>query len=268
MLELLLPAFTVCLVLTGILSYLGLHIIEREVIFVDIALAQIAALGMAVGLLMNFDIDGNANYAVALGFTLLGSGIFAMTRFRKARVPQEAIIGVVYTVAAAGAILVLDRSPQGAEHLKSLLVGSILFVNWPGVGRIALLAALIGAVHYVFREKFLLVTFSETEAERRGLSVRRWDFLFYATLGVVVSSAVKVAGVLLVFSSLIVPAVCGALLAEGVARRLVIGWSVGILASFGGMAASVWLDLPTGATIICTFGLILIATGILKFLKN
>lgn len=256
--------FAACLVLTGIHAYLGLHVIERKVIFVDLALAQIAALGSTVGFLFGFGLHHSANYLFALGFTFLGAVVFAATRFRKEKVPHEAIIGVVYAVAAAASILVLSRAPEGGEELKSLLVGHLLLVGWPEVWKMAAIYAVIGLLHGLARRPLLLISRDPEAAFSQGLSVRAWDFFFYVTFGFVVTSSVEMAGVLLVFSFLIVPSICGVLLARGIAQRLWVGWGIGALTSMLGIAASYLWDLPTGAAVVCAFGVVLLAVGGLK----
>ncbi|MBI4356001.1 MAG: metal ABC transporter permease [Candidatus Omnitrophica bacterium] len=250
--------FLICLILTGMHAYLGLHVIERGVIFVDLALAQLAALGATVGFLLGFGLHTTPSYLLALGFTLAGAAVFAATRLRRPVVPQEALIGIVYAVAAAAAILVLSRAPEGGEELKSLLVGHLLFVQWPEITRTALLYSLIGFVHYFARGPLLTISRSPDHAFGQGLRVRWWDFFFYATFGFVVTSSVEMAGVLLVFSFLIVPAVCAALLAQTIGRRLAIGWAIGTATSLAGVACSYWWDLPTGAAVVCAFGVALL----------
>jgi zinc/manganese transport system permease protein len=250
--------FLMCLVLTGIHAYLGLHVIAREVVFVDIALAQIAALGATAAILVGFDIDSTVSYIVALGATIVGAAVLALTRSRHWRVSQEAVIGVVYAVSSAAAVLLADRSPHGAEHLRSMLVGNILTVRGGHVAEVALLYAAVGVLHWCCRRPFFLISTDPDEAYRRGWRVRLWDFLFYATFGVVVTSSVRVAGVLLVFSYLIVPALAGIAVGGTTTQRLLIGWGFGTLVSVLGMVASAVLDLPTGATVVCAFGLTLL----------
>jgi zinc/manganese transport system permease protein len=257
--EILLPAFVASLILTGIHAYLGVHVVERGVIFVDLSLAQIAALGGTVGYLAGYDIHSHAAYAFSLGFTILGAGIFAFTKSRrKTRIPQEAIIGIVYAVSAACAVLVMSKATRETEHLKEMLVGNILSVSWPELARTAALYALVGVFHFIFRERFLLISTNEAEAERRGWSVRFWDFLFYVSFGFVVTSSVSIAGVLLVFSFLIVPSVAAMLFSERLGPRLAIGWTMGVIVSAVGVYMSFRLDLPTGAAIVATFGVALL----------
>lgn len=257
-LQIMAAPFVACIILTGIHVYLGLHVLEREVIFVDLALAQTAAFGATVGFLFGLDLHSSGSYFVALACTLVGAGLFALTRFRKPVVPQEAIIGIVYVVTASAAILVLSRAPDGSEELKSLMVGHLLFVEWKEVIKIACIYTAVGALHVAVRRPLLLISRSPEEAFASGMRVRLWDFLFYASFGLVVTSSVELAGVLLVFSFLIVPIVCGILLATSVRGRLVVGWILGIAGSMVGLAVSYQFDLPTGATVVCTFGVVLI----------
>ncbi|HUK13251.1 MAG TPA: metal ABC transporter permease [Thermoanaerobaculaceae bacterium] len=254
--QLLLPAFVASLILTGIHAYLGVHVVERGVIFVDLSLAQIAALGTTVAYLAGYSLHtGFGAYFFSLGFTFVGAAIFAFTRtHRRTRIPQEAVIGIVYAVSAAVAILVMSKATQETEHLKEMLVGNILSVTWPELAKTAVLYALVGAFHFAFRKRFLLISLNEPEAERQGLNVRVWDLLFYMSFGFVVTSSVAIAGVLLVFCFLIVPSVAAMLFSERLGVRLAIGWTMGALVSAGGVALSFVLDLPTGATIVATFG--------------
>ena len=254
--------FLMCLVLTGIHAYLGLHVIAREVIFVDIALAQIAALGATAAFLWGYDLESWGSYVFGLSFTILGASVFALTRSRERRVSQEAVIGVVYAVSAAAAVLVADRTPHGAEHLRSMLVGNILAVRGSEVIKVACLYAVIGLFHWVCRRPFLLISTEPGKAYDDGWRVRRWDFLFYASFGIVVTSSVRIAGVLLVFSYLIVPTLAANLLGGSVARRLAVAWGFGTFVSVVAMVASAILDLPTGATVVCAFGLILLVLAV------
>lgn len=267
-LEFLAAPFVACLVLTGIHAYLGIHVIERKVIFVDLALAQIAALGTAFGFLVGFEYGGFSSYVLALTFTFFGAAIFALTRSRRERVPQEAIIGIVYAVTASAFVLIMDRSPEGAEKIKGMLVGSILFVTWDDVLETAVLYALIGLFHFVLRHKFILISMRPQEAYDQGINIRFWDFLFYVSFGVVVTSSVAIAGVLLVFSFLVVPSVFAVLFADSLHTRLWIGWGVGFSASLLGILASLFFDMPTGAAIVCTFGLLLLLAGVARSLRR
>ena len=250
---------TVCLVLVGLHAYMGIHVLARGVIFVDLALAQIAALGATVALLAGFTLEGNAAaYGFSLLFALLGAGLFALTRTRCEGIPQEAIIGITYVIASAASILAVDRAPHGAEHIKELLVGSILWVTWPTIASIAAVYMGLGLFHWVFRRRFLQITLDTEQARLDGISLRLWDFIFYASFGLMITLSVPIAGVLLVFSFLIVPAVSGALFSNRVGPQLFIGWGVGVAVSVIGCGLSYQLDLPIGATVVCSFGLVIL----------
>jgi zinc/manganese transport system permease protein len=257
-----------CLVLTGIHAYLGLHVVERGVIFVDLSLAQIAALGATIGFALGFDLHGPAAYYFSLAFTLLGAAIFAMTRIKKSKIPQEAFIGIVYAVSAAAAVLVMDRLPEGAEHIKDILVGNLLAVTPHDVVKMTVLYSIIGVLHFLWRKPFLAISTQHDKAGTLGYNLRLWDFLFYGTFGFVVTSSVAIAGVLLVFSFLIVPSVSAMLFTEKIGPRLAFGWIMGTLVSLIGMYSSYHFDTPTGATVVCTFGVALLLLVLLKpFIK-
>ncbi|MEO8258676.1 MAG: metal ABC transporter permease [Acidobacteriota bacterium] len=267
MLAFLAAPFVASLILTGIHAYLGVHVVERGVIFVDLSLAQIAALGATTALLTpwsNGDPHGAYVYWVSLLFTFIGAAVFSTIRGHRARIPQEAIIGICYAVASAAAILAMSKSTSESEHLKDMLVGNILAVSWAEVGKTAALYGAVGLFHFIFRHKFLAISMNPKAAEASGVSVRLWDFLFYASFGFVVTSSVAIAGVLLVFCYLIVPSVGAMLYAETVGRRLAIGWTMGTVVSALGVYLSLQLDLPTGATIVCTFGMVLILMAIAR----
>jgi zinc/manganese transport system permease protein len=252
--------FVAGLILTGIHAYLGLHVVERGVIFVDLSLAQIAALGTTMAYLAGHDLHDHVTYFWSLGFTIVGAAIFAITRSKhQTRIPQEAIIGIVYAVSAAAAILAMSKAPEGTEHLKDMLVGNILTVSWWVVLEVAVLYSIVGVFHWIFRKKFLAISMGEDIP-----NVRWWDFLFYTSFGFVVTSSVAIAGVLLVFSYLIVPSVAAMLFARRVHTRLAFGWGLGAVVSALGVYLSYQFDLPTGATIVCTFGAALALLAVVR----
>jgi len=249
-----------CLLLPGLLVYLGLHVIQREIIFVDLALAQVAALGTCVAILLGHEPNAWQAYALSLGFTLVGAVIFTVTRPKDRRVPQEALIGIVYVVAAAAALVLLSYSVHGDEELRRTLVGEILLVGAGDLGKAVAVFALVGALHYVFRNQFVALSFGPNPPTHAAL----WDFIFYLLFGVVVSSFVGVGGVLLTFSYLIIPAVCGSLLGKSLAAQLCVGWLVAVIGSVCGLAVSYAADWPTGAAIVCALGLALIVVSVYK----
>jgi zinc/manganese transport system permease protein len=235
---------------------------------VDLALAQVAALGTCFGILMHYEAGSWESYALSLGFTFVGAGIFTLTRTKSHRVPQEALIGIVYVVTAALGILLLSRSPEGNEELRRTLIGEVLLVTPGQVLRTFGLYVAIGLVHWFCRKKFLAISFDPDGAVAQGMSIHWWDFAFYAMFGWVVTSFVQIGGVLLVFSFLIVPAVCANFLAERFGARLLIGWATATLASVAGLYASYALDLPTGAAIVCALGLALVGTIIVASFRK
>ncbi|MSU57307.1 MAG: metal ABC transporter permease [Pedosphaera sp.] len=259
-----------CLILPPLLVYFGLHIIRREVIFVDLALAQVATLGACVAILFHFDPHDWQSYAFSIVFTLIGAAIFTLTRMKEHhQVPQEALIGIVYVVAAAGGILLLNNSPHGNEELKQTLVGELLYLQTPEQVLLPFaLFVVIGIVHFIFRKKFLAISFEPARAEAEKLSIRGWDFLFYALFGIVVTTFVHIGGVLLVFSYLIIPAVCANFLARKLASLLAIGCAISTLGSVAGIYCSGAFNWPVGAAIVCVLGAVLLGTAIVASLKK
>jgi zinc/manganese transport system permease protein len=251
-----------CLVLPGLLIYLGLHIIRRGIIFVDLALAQVAALGTCVAVLLHHEAHDWQTFVWSGAFTFIGAAIFTLTRPREQRVPQEALIGIVYVVAAAAGLLLLSRSPEGNEELRKSLVGDVLLIRPMEIAVVSGIFACIGLVHFLFRRHFLALSQAHGSAPPVGLKIWWWDFLFYALFGVVVTVIVHLFGVLLTFSFLIIPAACANLLVRPLAVQLAIGWVIAALASGGGMLASYQLDLPTGAATVVALGIALLLTGI------
>jgi len=265
MLELILPPLAACMVIVAIHSYLGLHVIAREVIFVDLSLAQMAALGTTVAIFLGSPHDSPATFAYAIGFTTIGAAIFALTRTKgKALVPHEAIIGIVYVVASAAAILVADRTPGGNEAIKDILVGTLLWVTWPHILRLAAVYAVIGLVHWFLRHRFLTISFQPASAVAFGWNIRWWDFWFYLSFGLVITFSVPIAGVLLVFSFLVVPAAIAFQFTRRYLPLAIISWAAGVLASAAGLAVSFRYDLPTGPVVVCMFGMFLILASLAK----
>jgi zinc/manganese transport system permease protein len=267
LMELMAAPFAACAILIGIHAYLGMHVIQRKVIFVDLALAQIAALGATFSFLLGLSPHGNAGYTFSLVFAIAGAAIFAFTRMRHERIPQEAIIGIVYAVALAAAILVADRAPEGAEHIKESMVGSILWVTWPTVLKTAFIYTLIGSLHVVLRKRFLQISFNPGQAYAEGRWVRLWDFVFYVSFAFVITSSVAIAGVLLVFSFLVIPAVIATLFATRIPTRLAVGWSTGIAACLIGLVASYRFDLPSGPSVVVSLGSALVLAATLYYLR-
>ena len=262
--------FLACLVLSINHVYLGIHVIARKVIFVDLALAQIAALGATYALMLGYDPYGDSLKVslFSLAFTFVGAGAFAIARMRKEKVPQEAFIGIIYAAASAAAILLLSKSATGGEEIKHMLVGDVLLVSLPTIINMALLYGSIGIFHIVFRRKFLLISLDPERAEASGIRVRLWDILFYMSFGVVITKSVAIVGVLLVFSYLVVPAVIAQMWCESVRARLLLGWLVAILASTAGIVWSFYSDYPTGPAVVVMLGIFLIMSSIVYYIRH
>ena len=256
-----------CVLLPWLLVYLGLHVVQRGIIFIDIAMAQMASLGICVAVLAGLDPEDWRTFLIALAVTLLGAALFSFTGKRKSAVPQEAIIGITYVVSAAAAVLLLSRSAHGNEEIRNMLVGDITVVRAFEVWRCFGVFVAVGLLHYFTRRSFLLVSFDRERAYEAGLRVRWWDFGFYALFGLVVTIFVRVAGVLLVFSYLIVPAVCAVILTRRIAARLFIGWLVSLAGGLAGLYLSYYGDFPSGAAIVCTFGVLLTILAIVAKLR-
>ena len=292
-LEVMLWPLVACVILPPLLVYLGLHVVRRGIIFIDIAMAQMASLGFCVGALGGLELDDPLNIAIALGFTLVAAALFSFTNKSGSEVPHEATIGIAYVVTAAAAVLILSRAAHGDEEIKNMLVGNILLVSAEDLLRVGTFLGkflppmkilnapadegtpagflpgtawwflLVGLVHLIFRRQLCGVSFAREQSSTQGMRVRAWDFLFYALFGFVVTSFVRIAGVLLIFSYLIVPAVCAVLFARSIAARMLIGCGVALLGGVGGLIWSFKKDLPTGAAIVCALGVLLAAAAII-----
>lgn len=257
-----------CILLTLVYTYFGCHVLKREIIFIDLSLAQLAALGTTVAFFMHMELDSSGSLALSLLFIVAGAAFFSSTRYLNTNIPQEAVIGIVYVVGASVALLLASQMPHGAEHLKTLLNGSILWINLTGVIRIFCVIVLVGIIHWIVWKKI----FEQSLTYKNPLdgNSHSWtsDFLFYTTLGLVIVFSVRTAGVFLIFTFLIVPAVCGALFSHSMVKQFVTGSTIGVAASITGLFLSYYLDQPTGATLVCTFGVIFFVFLFLSRLKK
>jgi zinc/manganese transport system permease protein len=265
MIELMLPPFVACMLLVAIHGYFGLHVVARGVIFVDLALAQMAALGATVGLLFHVMHNDVTSQLFAIAAIACGAAVLAWTRTKeRGRVPQEAIIGVVYVVASAAAILIAEKAPRGEDMIKDMLVGSLLWVTWPTILKDAIAYGLLGLFLFIFHRRFEVISFEPAVAASKGWRVRWWDFWFYLAFGVTVTFSVPIAGVLLVFSFLVVPALTAVLFARTPIRMMPIAWSTGMVACTVGLVVSYAYDLPTGPLVVCMFGLVLAIAALVR----
>lgn len=257
--------FVMCLILVGIHCYLGLHVLARGVIFVDLSLAQVAGLGATLALLLDFEHKSVGSYFISLGVTFLAAGFFALARRYEKLFPQEALIGIVYAFASAGVILVVDRLAHGAEHIKELLVGQILWVTWDEVFKTAIIYGVVGLIHFIYRKQLLAASFATTKSSETF----KWDFLFYALFGVVITSSSSMAGVLQVFAFLIVPSIVATMFFSTVKSRLIFGWIFGSVLSLFALIASHKFDLPAGALIVVSFTLVpILILAAMPFLRR
>ncbi len=246
-----------CVVIVITLGWFGLHVLERGVIFVDLALAQVAALGTTWAVYLGHEPDGATAFAMALLFTFIGAAAFSAARLFEERVPQEAIIGIAYAVSAAAGILMIHfaEDGHGGEKLEHLLVGNIVWVQPNDVALLAGVCAVVGLFHVLARERFLQISYRPDQARAEKRNVALWDLLFYASFGLALTAIVSVSGVILVFSYLVIPAVIARLLVTGVVPRLLVGWATGLVVSVAGVAVS--YEHPTGPTIVTFFGALL-----------
>jgi zinc/manganese transport system permease protein len=259
-----------CLAVSGILVYLGMHVVERKVIFVDLALAQIAALGVMWAILMGYDheTDTLAVTLYSLAFTAIGALVFSITRTHHERVPHEALIGIIYVTASAGGLVLADRFALGTEALKELIAGRVALVTPEIVGKLAITCAVIGVIFVVLHRRFLRISRDPQAAEAAGMSIRLWDFLFYLLFGTLITQSVAVLGVLPVFAYLVIPAVAGAFLFASIRARLIFGWSFAGVISLVGLETARASQLDPGPTIVCLFAAALVLLGVGLFLRG
>jgi zinc/manganese transport system permease protein len=267
-LNFMLVPFIMCLILAGIHCYLGLHVLARGVIFVDLSLAQVAAFGATLAVMLGLDHNSSGTYFVSLSCTFLAAAIFALARRYEKQFSQEAIIGVMYALTAAAVVLVVENMAHGAEHIKELLIGQILWVTWHDVIKTSIIYACVGVVHFIFRKQLIAASFNY----KANRSTAGWDFLFYALFGIVITSSVRLAGVLQVFAYLIVPAIVSSIFYQTIRARLIFGWIFGFFLCLFGMVLSFRWDLPAGAFIVVCFAsipiVLLVMTPIFKTRKG
>ncbi len=268
MLSFMAAPFAACLVLVGIHAYFGIHVIERRVLFVDLAVAQFAALGAVVGFAAGHHPGELGSTLFSMAFATVAAAVFAVTRMRHEKIPQEAIIGITFVVASAAAILVADKAPEGAEHIKETLAGSLLWVTWPTVIKDFVIYSAVGLFHWFLRGRFLLITTDPDEAFRKGWRVRWWDFLFYLSFGVIITFSVEIGGILMVFSYLVIPACIAMLMSTSMKTRLILGWIIGWIGSALGLVGSYVWDFPTGPAIVVVLGSALAAVWVFQALRK
>lgn len=257
--------FLACLIMLGLLSYIGIHVLKREVIFIDIALAQFAAVG-AISAHVVFHLHENpvAENGLAFMATLIAAAFFAIVRRRIRQIPLEAVIGVSYAVSAAAALFIVGVSPGGHVHVQEMLSGSILWATWSDVKWTAGVFAAVGLCFYLFRGQFRTISENYDSATDVSHGTLGWDFLFYALVGIVITTAVRIAGVVVVFTFLIVPATLSAVFATGWGTRLAVGWTAGAISAALGLLFANRFDFSVGPSISLFLGLALVLAGLLR----
>lgn len=265
----LIPPFVACVTILGLLAYLGIHVLKREIIFIDIALAQIAAVGATFAhVYLGREENSLPAYLSAFGFTVLASLFFSQIDKRITQITHEAIIGVTYAIAAAAALFILALSAGGDVHMEHMLTGSILWAKWSDIRAIAILFGFVGLFYLVFRGHFIKLSEDYGAGAVRGARNVWWDFLFYISMGLVITFSVKIAGVLVIFSFLIIPATFSAIFAESWGKRLLYAWGAGIASVVIGLILSYFLDFSCGPAVVSVLGIALIAAAVLKAFRH
>ncbi len=257
----LIPPLLICVILVGLHCYLGIHVLAREVIFLDLSLAQVAAFGSILSVLFHVEESSYLNYFISLSCALLVSLFFSLANQYRHKFSQEALIGIVYAFITSFSILLSDKIHHGAEHIKQMLSGKLLWVTWEDVVKVALIYTIVAVIHYIFRKQMLKHSFEK-------YSHWKWDFLFFSLFSVVITSSVHIAGVLLVFSFLIVPALLSQFYSQNILKRLAFGWLLGTILSTVGLSLSYYLDSPAGATTVIIFTIVPIISVILFIIKK
>jgi len=273
------PLFA-CLTLVGIHGYFGIHVLKREIIFIDIAMAQIAALGGTIFSLLpavatvedgitHYEAHGAGPlaYICSLVLVFLAAGVFTLLKSEKLFVSIEAMIGITFAVATTISVILIDKAAGGDVHIKEMLVGSILWVKWFDILKSFIVYSIIGGLHYIFRHKILPISENYQKAKDKGINVKLWDFFFYFTLGIVVIHSVKIAGILVVFAFLIIPASISVLFSEKWSSRIILGYTVGTIVTMFGIYFSWAMDVPAGPAVILFLGLALILALIIRKLN-
>ena len=257
---------TVCILLAGILSYFGNHILTRGIIFIDIALAQVAALGTMIGLLLGFTEGTTSVELISLIFTLIIISVFALTKFEKQVVPQEAIIGIIYGLSLGVAMLLAEKIPGGSNYITKTITGTILWVTWSDVLSSFILFAVIAAVHFFLRNHFIKISESKENLPYSLNKVRLFELIFYITFGIVVVRAVPIGGIFLVFVLLIAPTAMATLFTRKWSYRFIWSWIIGIIGSIIGIYLSYDMNISNGPAIVCLLGIIVFVLAFAKII--
>ena len=257
-------AFTAAAITGILLSYLGVHVVGRGIVFVDLALGQISSLGVAFGAFI-----GTGLTSIPLIFTLVGALLMSFINIRDKRLKQEAIIGIIYAFASALTVLLISKTPHGDSDIQEVLFGSILSIGWQQIAVIGIVFGSIALVHLVFFRKFFALTESFENGENHLIGIFNiWNFLFYKSIGLAIVFAVKVNGVIPVFSFLIIPAVSAILISKNKIIVIVVACIISLLASFFGLNFSFHYDFPAGSSIVAVLGVVFVLASLYNILKS
>jgi zinc/manganese transport system permease protein len=256
-------AFIAALITGVLLSYLGVHVVGRGIVFVDLALGQISSLGVAFAAFI-----GTGLTSIPLIFTLAGALLMSFINIRDKRLKQEAIIGILYAFASALTVLFISKTPHGDSDIQEVLFGNILSVSWSQISSLAIVFGVITLLQLVFFRKFFGLTKSFELGENHVIGIFNiWNFLFYISIGLAIVFAVKINGVIPVFSFLIIPAVSAIMLTKNNTAVFMIACLISVLGSFVGLNFSFHKDFPAGSSIVAILGGIFILASIYKLIR-
>lgn len=255
--------FLACLILSAILGYIGIHVLKREIIFIDIALAQIVAVGNIVAhMVFGAQMGSLLCYTFALLLALLAAAFYSLVRKRIVRIPMEGIIGISYALAAAVALLLVGMGTGGHIHIQHILAGSILWTTWQDILWSSIVFAGVSLVFFLCRRPLAKISDNYKTAIRQEVNVAWWDFLFYTLVGIVITFGVRLAGVVLVFSFLIIPTTVSAMFSSNWRTRFLIAWFVGVAASLVGLLFAERFDFSVGPAVALFLGVAIISAGL------
>jgi len=264
-------AFVISILIGMLLSYLGVHVVKRGIVFVDLALGQISSLGVAFS-----DYVGYGKTIIPIAFALIGALLMSFIHLRDKRIKVEAIIGIIYAVASAATVMLISKSAHGDSDIQEVLFGNILSVDWAQISILGLIFLFIALVHFIFRKKFFELTehfvmhdtADNGSAFKLSRSLKFWNFVFYISIGLTIVFAVRTSGVIPVFSFLIIPAVCGIMLARKNLSIVLAAVAVSLLGAFFGLNVSYHFDFPAGSSLVAVLGAIFLLVSMIYFFRN
>ena len=270
-LDFMVQAFALSVIVGILLSYLGVHVISRGIVFVDLALGQISSLGVAYS-----DYIGTGKTVIPIVFTLVGAFLMSFINIRDKRLKLEAIIGIIYAVTSAITVMLISKTPHGDSDIQEVLFGNILSVSWDQIKMVAIVFSAIGLLHLFFFKKFIAVTESfsrfDTTLTKNNFQTQGafslWNFLFYISIGLSIVFAVRLSGVIPVFSFLIIPAVGAIMIAKNNRSIIMLAALISVLGAFFGLNISYKFDFPAGSSIVTALGGIFLIVSIYFIVKS